>query len=134
MEPSLKIENVELGKKLIEIKNNKVIVESPFSVVGGGLLTISQALVVFANGLLADTSTGPTAIFFPNATSIISALGLVAGQQVQFTVTAYGVGTLTLGATTGTTIIGGPASFLAGSVHIVTLVCTSSTTLNLTYL
>lgn len=132
MEPSLKIENVELGKKLIEIKNNKVLVETPLRISDGATsLSINQTLLGFANGFLVLASLGPSSIALPSAASIISALGLKFGQQVQFPITIIGPNTCSVTAGSGIILVFGPYSLLGNSVNKFTLVCTGTSTLSL---
>ena len=130
MDAGFKIENVELGRKLVEIKNNKIIVDTPLVIVGTTVLSINQFLTGLAPGILVNTSAGVASVTVPTAASIIAALGLVVGNQIQFTFGTLGSNTTTVLTNTGVTL-SGVTTFTANNVRTCTLVCTSSTTVSI---
>jgi hypothetical protein len=130
MDAGFKIENVELGRKLVEIKNNKIIVDTPLVIVGTTVLSINQFLTGLASGILVNTSAGVASVTVPTAASIIAALGLVVGNQIQFTLGTLGSNTTTVLTNTGVTLVG-VTTFAASNVRTCTLMCTSSTTVSI---
>lgn len=84
----LQIENLALGKRLVDIKNQKPLVYAPLQLSANTTLTVRQFIQMVSAGLLVDTTGGSINITMPSAASVLAALSLTQGDQLKFSIGA----------------------------------------------
>lgn len=129
----LSVENVDLGNRLAGIKNNHVVVNSPFTLSSSQVLGATACLKVLANGVQGITTGGNIALTFATGATLAAALpSMQVGQQISFLAssfsTAVNANTLTLLGNTGVTIAAGALSIVVSNQasSLVTLTCTGA--------
>jgi hypothetical protein len=122
---SFTIQNVDLGSKLVGIKNNQVQVATPFLVSATQTLSISNFIQILECGLQASVGLGSINLTMPTGATIATAFPqLLAGQQVLVPVNVYassGANTLTLTGNTNCAVVGGPLVITTGKTVVLAL-------------
>lgn len=85
----INIENIEFGKKLEEIKNNKGFVNTPIVLTTDTVLNIKQFLKILENGLTIDASLSSIDVETPSALEIMNALPFNKYQNITFKVNSF---------------------------------------------
>jgi hypothetical protein len=82
----LAIEDVALGRRLVNIKNQKPLVYGPLILSANATLTVRQFIQMISAGLLVDTNAGSVSITMPSAAAVLAAIPLNQGEQLKFSI------------------------------------------------
>lgn len=134
MTSSFIIENINLGTKLDDIKNNKPIFNTPVVLSASTTLSVRQFLQIIQNGLLVDITNGNITITFPTAPDIQSAFPFQKYQQFTFNINAFALSlpnanALTILGNTGVTLAE-PIVLTAQKTNIFSFTCYNTSPLS----
>lgn len=123
------VENIDIGTKLEEIKNNKSNIFKPIIILSNTTLSTNQFLNILQNGLVVDITMSNITINLPSAVDIQKALLLSKYQQIDFKINSFtsilpNTNTVTLISGTGLTFPDGNTLTTQQS-RILTLICQS---------
>lgn len=123
---NLTIENIELGRKLTNIKNNISNKKSPRVFIQTSTLSDRDFIQCVENGIVGDITSSSISITFPSALNIISTLKLKLNQQIIFDVITFSTtfpnaNTLTLIGNLGVNISGSVLSAQTATYFILSV-------------